>query len=84
MPSKRDIAEDYQVVAETDSGKAVLKDMAKFCFENAATVDLGEHGDRKTTYNEGRRSVILRTRALVAKDLSIERKNLTNTENERT
>lgn len=47
---------DFKTVAKTDSGVNVLKDLSRFCLENAMTFDISS--ERLTSFNEGKRQVI--------------------------
>lgn len=50
------LQEAYRRMFSTADGKLILKDLGYFCFEDDSTFDKDE---RITSFNEGRRSVIL-------------------------
>ena len=57
--------EAYRRMFSTADGKIILKDLGYFCFEEDSTFDKDE---RITSFNEGRRSVILFIRRMLDTD----------------
>ena len=61
--------EAYRRIFDSVDGKTVLKDLGYFCFENDSTFDKDE---RVTSFNEGRRSVILFIKRMIDTDPKVE------------
>ena len=58
-------AMDYQITFGTDSGKRVLEDLSRECFETRTTYADNPH---KTSHNEGLRRVIIYIRSMLRRD----------------
>lgn len=61
--------EAYRRMFSTADGKIILKDLGYYCFENDSTFDKDE---RISSFNEGRRSVILFIRRMLDTDPKVE------------